>query len=437
MGATASLTPSSLVVEPGGEATATLTVRNMGTVVDQFTFEPHGDGREWISVDPPALSLLPDGEATVTVRIAPPRSSAVLAGTVPFGVRVASSEDPGGSVVEEGTIEISRFVDASAELLPRTGRGRSGSRHEVAFDNRGNARVNATLAAADPDDLLDFRLDPPGLVAEPGTAAFAKVRVEPRKRFWRGPPQTRPFQVTVQPDGDEPLPLEGTLLQEPVLPKWLPKALLALVALVLALVAFWFFALRPAVRNVARAAGEAAAEEVVAEQTAAVEEAAAGAAAAKEAAETAAADIAAATEATEELKAAQEDVRRQGETARARDLGDPFDFRLAKSVAPGATSSDAFAVADDQRLSLTDIVVQNPNGDQGLLQIKRGTDDVLIEVRLENFRDLDYHFVSPVVFDGEEQVVLTVRCENEGTKACEASGYFNGFSKKVEEEPEA
>lgn len=440
MGATASLTPSSLVVEPGGEATASLTVRNLGTIVDQFTFEPHGDGRDWITVDPPALSLLPDDEATVTVRVAPPRSSAVTAGTMPFGLRVASSEDPAGSVVEEGTLEISRFTDTSAELLPRTGRGRRNSRHQVAFDNRGNGRVNATLVAADPDELLDFRLDPPALVTEPGSAAFAKVRVVPRKRFWRGPPQTRQFQVLVQPDGDEPLPLDGTLLQEPVLPPWLPKALLGLLVLALALVAFWYFLLKPTVTDLARTAGEEAAEEIVAEQAAAVEQAAEGAAAAEAAAEEATAKIAEATEATDELVATQEEVQeeaqRERQALRDRELGDPFDFRLARSVAPAATASDTFDVPNDQRLSLTDIVVQNPGGDRGLLQIKRGDENVLIEVRLENFRDLDYHFVSPVVFGPGQQVVLTVRCENEEDKACNASGYFNGFSKTIEEESE-
>lgn len=44
-----------------------------------------------------------------------------------------------------------------------------------------------------------------------------------------------------------------------------------------------------------------------------------------------------------------------------------------------------------------------------------------------SFRDLDYHFVSPVVFLEGQNVVLSVACENEGSTACESSAYFSGF----------
>jgi hypothetical protein len=40
---------------PGAEATVTATVRNTGTLVDQFTFEILGDAAGWATVDPPTL----------------------------------------------------------------------------------------------------------------------------------------------------------------------------------------------------------------------------------------------------------------------------------------------------------------------------------------------------------------------------------------------
>lgn len=436
MGATASLSIPALSVEPGGQVTSDLTVRNVGTVVDQFTFEVHGEGRDWLRVEPPSLSLLPGGESTVTVVAEPPRGPHIRAGSVPFGVRVASSEDPDGSVVEEGVVEVGRFTDLSGELLPRTSRARRRTRHEIAFDNRGNGRVNATLVALDADDLLEFRLDPPGMVTEPGTANFSKVEVAPRKRFWRGTPKTHPFQVIVQPENEEPLTLDGTLLQEAVLPKWLPMALLALFLLLLALIALWYTILRPTVENAARAAAEEAAEEAAADQNAAIEAAMADAAAAREAAQAAADDAGAGG--PEEAAAAAAEAAAAQAAALRQDLGAPFDFRLTRSVAPGATASEPFTVPDDTVLSLTDIVLQNPGGDRGLLRVQRGTDAILIEVRLENFRDLDYHFVSPVVFTGGQQVVLAVSCENEGTQACNPGSYFNGFTRTTtEDEPVA
>lgn len=437
MGAAATFSTTALAVEPGGETTFDLTVRNIGTVVDQFTFEAHGAAREWITIDPPSVSLLPGTEGTATVRITPPRSPSVPAGPVPFGVRVVSSEDPQGSIVEEGTLEVGRFSDVAGELLPRTARGRRGAEYEVAFDNRGNGRVNASLMATDPDELLVFALQPPGFVSEPGTATFSKLKVTAKKRFWRGPAQTHPFQVLVQPDHDEPVALEGTFLQEALLPKWLWKAIALALLAILALVLLWFTVLRPTVENAAREAAEEAAEEAVAEQAAAVEEAAQTAAAAQETAEAAqAAAEGGANQATLDEEARE--AARAAVQARVEDLGEPFDFRLTRSVAPGASASEPFTVPDDQVLSLTDIVVQNPGGDQGVLRILRdpGGDDperTLIEVRLENFRDLDYHFVSPVVFTGGQVVLLSVTCENDGDQACNAGAYFNGFTKTVEE----
>ncbi|HVL98571.1 MAG TPA: hypothetical protein VM324_04690 [Egibacteraceae bacterium] len=432
MGAAASLSRPTLTVDPGGEATAELTVRNVGTVVDQFTFEVHGEGREWLSVEPPSISLLPAGEGTVTLRAAPPRAPTVAAGTVPFGVRVVSSEDPPGSVVEEGTLEIGAYTDLSAELLPRTSRARRSSAHEVAVDNRGNRRVNATLAALDPDELLGFRVDPPGFVAEPGTASFAKVQVAPLRRFWRGQPKTHPFQVLVQPDDDEPIALDGTVLQEAVLPAWLPKALLAALLVALALLALWLVVFRSVVENAAREAAEEAAEEALAEQTAAVEKALADAAAAQTAAdEAAAAADSVANDPEGAVASAAEEAAERAIAARG-DLGDPFDFRLpgsARTVAAGATDTEVFEVPEGQTLSLTDIVLQNPGGDRGLMRVQRGEEAVLIEVRMENFRDLDYHFVSPVVFTSGQQVVLSLSCENEGGQTCNGGAYFNGFSK--------
>ena len=64
-------------------------------------------------------------------------------------------------------------------------------------------------------------------------AGFAKVKVSPQKRFWRGQPKTRPFQLFVTPEGGPPITLDGTMLQESVLPPWFLKALLALIGLLI------------------------------------------------------------------------------------------------------------------------------------------------------------------------------------------------------------
>ncbi len=443
MGVAATLSQVAATVEPGGEALYQITVRNTGTVVDQFTFEVVGDCAPWAAVEPGSVSLLPGAEQVVQLAFRPPRGPDALAGEYPFAVRIVPQEDTAGSVAEEGTLTVSAFSDTTAELLPRTSRGRRSAVHELAVDNRGNVHLNARLLAADADQLLNFTIQPPGLVIEPGHAAFAKVRLRPKKRFWRGQPQTRPFQVIVEPEDGVPIAVDGTMLQEPLIPKWLPKALLALLALILALIALWYFLLRPAL--------EAAAEQAVEEELAAVQEevAAAGeaataaqqaAAAAQEAAGTAQETAEGAAEAAAEVS---EEVAVAEEILAAEDLGDPFDFRLGERVAPARQSVVAQAVPPGEVYAITDVVLQNPSGDRGIVQIRRqnnlGQISALIEVRLDNFRDLDYHFVSPVRFTAGEQVQLLITCDNqvEGASGqpCNPAVYFAGFRDVVEAEP--
>ncbi len=153
--------------------------------------------------------------------------------------------------MEEGSINVGTFLDPFAELAPRTSRGSRTGTHDLAIDNRGNARLNAEVEGTDADRNLKFDINPPGVVVEPGMAGFAKVRVSPVKRFWRGQPKTRPFQLFVKPEGGVPITIDGTLLQESVLPPWFLKALLALIVLLIALVLIWLLLLKPTIQTAA------------------------------------------------------------------------------------------------------------------------------------------------------------------------------------------
>jgi hypothetical protein len=71
------------------------------------------------------------------------------------------------------------------------------------------------------------------------------------------------------------------------------------------------------------------------------------------------------------------------------------------------------------------MLLQNPDGDTGTLRIQRG-DDVLLAFGLENFRDLDYHFIQPVRFTEDEPVVVSVDCRNTTPDDCTPAVYFSG-----------
>jgi type II secretory pathway pseudopilin PulG len=418
MGAIAALEPSALRVEPGGEVTASLRVRNAGSVVDEFTFEVLGPASDWTVVAPAVLRLLPGSEERATITMRPPRSADAAAGDVPFGIKVNSKEDPSGSVVEEGVVTVAPFAEVTAELLPRTSQGSRRVRHELAVDNRGNERLNVDVIAYDEDERLEFEVADPGLVVEPGQATFTCVDARPRKRFWRGPEKTLPFLVVVQSaDGIPPVTVHGTMVQRPVLPKWFWKAVLALLALLLLLLLLWFTVLRPTIESAATEAAEEAASEAAA---AAVQDALAGPIAEQQAQ---------VDDLTDKVNDVAEILGEETVAPRESTVTAPGDIRLAATDTPGGPpGTDSFTVGEGRSFAMTDIVLQNPAGNRGTLEIRRGT-NVLLVVALENFRDLDYHFVAPIIFAEGESLVLALTCTEVtavGATACSAAAYVSG-----------
>lgn len=401
MGASATLRSAALSVEAGGSAACELTVRNAGRVVDEFSFEVRGDAASWIAVEPPRLSLFPGAEETVQVRFQPPRSSHTSAGETPFAVIVVSKEDPEAKSVEEGTIEVAPFFDAFAELVPRTSHGRFASKHQLAIDNRGNAKMHAQLEAYDLDELLRLKVEPIEIVADPGTATIATVRVRPKKRFLRGEPKTKPFQVVVTPEGAPPLTLDGTYLQEGIIPRALPKLLAALAVIAAGLAIAWFTLLHPTIKSEST---KAAKKELgpLAGQVGDLDK---------------------------RLKVVEgQPPGRDGLPTPQPVAGTSFDRRLEVTAPAGGTRSASYAVPAEQRLLITDLLLQNPNGDSGLLTILRNGAP-LLEERLENFRDLDYHFVTPLRFTANQRIEIRVECETGGQQQaspCNPAIYFTG-----------
>jgi hypothetical protein len=391
MAAGANLLTATPEVEPGAEVTARLQVRNTGRVRDEFSFEVVGRASEWTTVDPDVLPLFPGDEGTVTIRIAPPRLPTPPAGEVPFGVKVISREDPEASVVAEGTVTIAGFVEVTAELVPRTSRGRRGAVHNLAVDNRGNVAFEARLSANEPEGLLRSAVSPATTSVQPGSVTFVKVRLRPVKRFLRGTSITHPFQARVEREGADPLVLDGAMVQEPLLPPWTLDAVAILVAVAVVGAILWVSLIKPEIKAAAR-------DQVTRQLTAA-----GGAGAAKPAAATASGAPATAP-ATGSATSAN---------------GPPVDGRLAIT----GNGTAPYSVPAGKTLELTDIVLENPNGDSGSLIIARsGT--VLLQLSMANFRDLDYHFVAPIVFRAGSQLqLITAGC----TTACSPGVYFSGY----------
>jgi hypothetical protein len=399
MGAIAVLGTRSIAVAPGAQASAEIRVRNNGTVVDQFTLQVLGDAAAWSTAEPPVISLFPGAEQTARITFKPPRSPDVPAGPLAFGVRVASQEDPAGSVVEEGQLQVGAFSETSAELAPRTSRGRTSATHDLAIDNRGNTVLNASVAGLDPDRTLAYDIKPPAMVIDPGAAAFTKVAVKPRKRFWRGQPRTHSFQLQLD-GGPAPVLVGGSMLQEPILPSWFLKGLALLAAAVIALVLIWLLFLQPAIRS----AAEERAEEVLAAVGITPDPDPNGNGNGGEPTPTPGAG---------ETTSPTTPTPTPGPAG----VQTPRDGRLQ-------AGGDAVTPSVDRSLSLTDLVFSNPDGTSGTLRLRRSGQDLFV-LNLDNFRDLDFHFVTPIVVGPDQS--LRLQCS--GTCDGPPAVYFSGFER--------
>src|SRR5471032_2678566 len=112
MSASATIPATPLVAQPGGEVSVFVQIRNTGEIVDQYTFEVLGDAAKWAELEPGELSLFPDAEGEIKLTFRPPRDAATAAGTVPFGLKVVSKENPADSSVAEGVLEVGLFLDS-------------------------------------------------------------------------------------------------------------------------------------------------------------------------------------------------------------------------------------------------------------------------------------------------------------------------------------
>ncbi|MCB7135683.1 COG1470 family protein [Cellulosimicrobium marinum] len=433
MGTLATLDASGIELTPGEEVSVPLTVRNTGSIVEAYQLEVLGVPAGWTVVEPATIDgLYPETATTAVLTFRPPRTAEVPAGPLQFGVRVVPLEHPDDAVVPEGSVEVLPFLDTTAELVPRSTHGRRGAKHQVAVDNRGNTPVTVLLACADGTGDLAFKVADPQLVVAPGTAAFTDVRVRPEQTFWRGPDKTLPFVVQVAAESSVPVTLDGTHVQVAILPRWFLKALLAALALLAVLVALWFTLLKPAI---ASAAQEAVGDDLsqAQEAAAAAQEAAKEASTAAQQASGAASDAeVAATEAGSTLAETEDTV---ADFVPPSGTSVPVRQRLQADPPPaaGETQTVTFEVPDESTLTIDDVILSNPQGDFGRLTISHDEDEFL-DFALENFRDLDYHFQSPITLEGGEELTMEVTCRQPGAPVgvdpapttCDTSLYFGG-----------
>jgi hypothetical protein len=407
-------------VQPGQQSGCDLQVRNTGRVVDRIALDVLGDARGWAAVEPPELSLMPGAAAAVRVVFRPPRAATPHAGEFPFAVRAYSQEDPDGSAIVEGAVTLAPFTDIKAELVPKTSHARRRGRHRLIVENRGNTGADLGLSAADQDDALEFRFRPDLLFVEAGTAAFVRLRADPRKRFLKGPSKSLPFQAYVTGGDPDTVTVEGAVLQRQIMPEWLLPLVAICAAAAAALIALWFLVFKPQVQS--------AAVDAVNAQTQSLASTAAKASQAATKADKAAANANAAAGSSQagakSSASPSSSAAAAAEAAAAAAAPAPVSTLMPSNVAPGKTSTITYKLNRDQTLDVSDVLLENPAGNNGTMNIQSGSSP-LFEFALADFRDLDYHFVQPLVFTAAHPLEIVISCAS-GSVKCTPALSFSG-----------
>ena len=245
----ATLEPTELTVEPGGQVRAELTVRNPGTVVEGYRIEVLGERPgegppAWAQVYPPELRVFPKETGTAVIVFAPPAAGASAGGKFAFGVRAVSTLDSERATVAEGDLEVGRVFGLQATITPLTSSGRWRGYHVIKYTNWGNTPVRLRLKASDPDEKLGFFLRPDEIELPLGGKAEARLTVRTRKPFLRGSPVRLPFEVAGEQEGvpqrQTPHPMvsdpgrpvaNGALTQKPIISRVVVMAAVVCVAL--------------------------------------------------------------------------------------------------------------------------------------------------------------------------------------------------------------
>ncbi|WP_229403198.1 COG1470 family protein [Micromonospora okii] len=434
MRASANLASTSVSVAPGGVAEVPVTVRNAGDTVEAYRVEVLGVPAEWVTVQPDTLNLYPAGSDTVTVTFRPPRSSRVDAGDLPFGVRVTPSEYPDSVVVEEGVLTIEPFAEVAAQVQPPSRSGLRSARYRIDTDNLGNVPELVGFAAVEGTDQVTFVLPAEPVAVPNGTRAETRLRVRARRLLWWGEPKEYPFAVELRPTDGLVRNLDATFVQRPVISAGLLKLLAALLALLLALAAIWFGLLRPQVKTAAREAVEAEkARQVAQGETVPSPSAQPGAPGASPGAPGGGVPGGGTPGGGAPNGG--------GPGGPAGGLGgEQFSVAITFRTSPNGSAQRSYTVPEGRTFLLTDFLVDNVQGDEGTLTVTANQVRV-VTYALENFRNQDYHSVTPIRVPARGKVTLTVVCRRPGTPAnaprattCRESLYLNGVLTKAPED---
>jgi hypothetical protein len=388
----AELSANDVTVAPGDTEVIRLTVRNLGTSAETVAFLASGMSGGWVQLAPSSASLFPNEHCDVAVRISPPRSPAIPAGASPLVIRVVPHGAPDDAITVEGVVHVLAFSERRVTVLQPVAQGNRRAEFDIVVENLGNTPASCRLTLSDPARKLTGRFEPPSVGVEPGRAVGSTLRVRALRRRWRGVTSSVPFEVTASQDGYSPATASATFLQTTVIRRGWWKPVVAVGVLGAVLVGAWFGVVRPFLDDAADRAVRDLAPTITPAPTVAP------------------------TTPPESVPPSTAPSATNPPTG-STPVGELFAFRLPVLAPVGNVGVADFDTPAGTRVEITDIVLQNPNGDLGQARLLRN-DDVLLTWRLDNILGDDVkQYVSPYELRTGDRLTFEVTCSGAGDPA--------------------
>ena len=380
MAAQAWFSSSDVAVAPGSIAVVGLTVTNLADTTDSFVVTPVGLAAAWTTITPSTITLFGGTQQEVEVRVAPPLLPSTSAGSSSLSVRIVPQSDPDDVRTVDTVLTVAGIADRRVEVLQPALRARTAATYELMVENRGNSQASCRLYLVDPTGRLEADFDPPIAGVEPGVSTLVRAKVKASGLQWERRSRTIPFRVEAAEAGYPTAAGTATFVQEPVVPERLAGRLAAVAAALVVAALAWVAVVRPAVQDAARDAVRGNAGAV---------------------ATTVVIDEVTGSEVTVVVSAPESEAI-------------IANVSLPVNVAVGQTGSIDYTVPAGKRLQVTDIVVQNPNGDTGTLLVQRD-DSTLYTFRLDNIiGDTSVPLVTPIELRAGQRLVVFVTCTGAG-----------------------
>jgi len=234
-----SLSQSTLAITPGIPTSMTVTIRNLGRLVDHYSLRIEGVPDAWLTIDPPQVQINPSDAGTMTLTINVPRAPESRAGEYELTIYAEAQHARKGEFgIAQARWTVVEYMGNALAVQPRIAQGRDQATYTLQLRNDGNAAARYSLRGEDDLSALRYRfthagqagqagIDAASIALEPGGSADVSMQASTARRLI-GNPTNHTISLTLV-GGSEPKMERLQFVQRPLI----PPALLGLLTFLL------------------------------------------------------------------------------------------------------------------------------------------------------------------------------------------------------------